>query len=414
MIELLMTGQFSYIPPVVTGAYFFRTEQEALWYQTSAEPLSGQDILNNWPRASQTTYFADPANATGDSADWQYVSSSDSFLQPNNASNTETLLSPETVENYTFESVLTSDDTDNDLIGLVAAMKVDSTGEAMMVIVWVDANSNSFDIGYLDQYEGGTGANGINTKAAGSPPNAADSNNWNGQKIKVKIVRTGDIISAKCSPWNSISDVYDSTEITLDLNTLPNEGSNLTGPSKYGFATRSQPNSTYEGFVFRSSGTGDDTKVYAENTNKRWVYSSGSWTQDGTAYADFSDVDIINSLPTKEVFTVDSSSISFDKNNGIPYGNANITVASDGETIPQSDITSQFTYPETLTVTEIHGESENITVTLDDVSGDITVTPNSETSGFFYVKLETPETTDPETGVSDKDIAFRRCDFTVS
>ena len=408
-----MSGGDSFYEPASAAGLVFRKQQEALWFQSESTPTDAQEILDTWPRTDGMTFFFNPADATGESADWTYDATTETFVQPNNAATNLSILSPVKIDSYTFEATLTSPNNDDDFIGLIAAMELDGSNNPIMLGVWISANKTSpFEICYIDSTTTGTGEVIKNSSAIQTYNNQdATAVGWDGKSVRVQISRVGGVVSAKCSDWDATGTLLDASELTVNFNDLPRDGAMLNTSARYGFVTRSQAGSTYIGYSIQSSQIEDNTKIYAEETNERWVYSSGTWTKTGTAYQDFSNLDRVNNRLTKEVFDVNTSTLQFRRNDGIPYGTVTLTVNSAGETFPESTFTSEYTFSETLSVVGIYGESTGISVTLG--SGDITIDPQSETSGYFYFKLQSPEQVDPNTGIVSKNIAYRKCEFTV-
>lgn len=408
MIELLMSKP-TFVEPKTTAALLFRKSIEAEMFRSIHEPTDTSEILNTWPRTEGKTLFNDPSTATGESADWNNTGGL--FVQPNNASKTLTLLSPVKTTSYVFESVLSSDNADDDAIGLVAAMEENTDGSPILLIVWVSAGgvgTDTFSMSYFDKdstTNSGDLIDSNNTIRDFETGSGASPEGWSGREVKVKVSRSGDDISAVCTDWDG-TEYLEGTEIVVNLNSLPRDGGMLSGPSRYGFATISQANSKYIGHTIRSQEIEDDSRVYSEEGNERWVYSGGTWTNTGDAFSDLSSADLVVNRKTKETFSVDSS-ITFKSNSGVDYGTVDISVASDPEDIPLNTITGEYATPD-LSVTGVFKE-DGLTATLN--TNDITVSATS--NGSFYVLLETPSDIDPETNIEEKTIAFRKVNITV-
>lgn len=398
--------------PRTAAGLVFRTTKEADMFRSIHEPTDAQAILNDWPRVDQLTYFSDPATATGESADWSYDSTQDSFVQPQNSATTLAILSPVKLTSYTFETTLTSPAADDDLIGIALAADV-INGEVNILYAWVNAGGlgpHSFFVSFLDPSSGNYGELIEGNDVLASYRNADDGDGWSGKKVKVRAARSGGVINVKCSDWDG-SSLLDSTEIEVNLSDLPRNGPLLAEGARYGFSTQSQANSTYLGYTIRSGDIEDNTKVYSEDDNRRWVYGSGSWSQSGTAYDDFSEVDLVRNRLTKEYFTVNSSTLQFNRNEGIDYGVSSLNLpAGTTSSVNFDDIISNYTYDESFTIVGTF-DAVNLTATVGTDVIDVTTT---STNGNFYVLFETAETVDPDTNVKNKTIAFRRVDVNVA
>jgi hypothetical protein len=156
----------------------------------------------------------------------------------------------------------------------------------------------------------------------------------------------------------------------------------------------------------------DDTRVYSEADNLRWIYDAGAWTQSGTAYQDFTDVDRVNNRLTKESFDVNTSTLQFLRNDGISYGVTNIALpASTTSNISFSAIISDYTFDSTFTIVGIF-DAVNLTASI--ITGDMIEVTTTTTNGEFFVLMETPEVIDPETNITNKTIAFRKVNINVT
>jgi hypothetical protein len=320
------------------------------------------------------------------------------------------------LSSYVFDIVLTSPETDDDLIGVVAAMDIDSAGDPIAVLVWVSGGglggSDLFSIRYLNSTSSPIGDVIDSSNVIASHSNATSGTGWSGKQIRVRVSRSGGVISAKCSDWDATATLLENSELFCNLNDLTGEGSSLTNPSRYGFVTQSQANSTYLNYTIRSGEVEDDTRVYSEADNLRWIYDAGAWTQSGTAYQDFTDVDRVNNRLTKESFDVNTSTLQFLRNDGISYGVTNIALpASTTSNISFSAIISDYTFDSTFTIVGIF-DAVNLTASI--ITGDMIEVTTTTTNGEFFVLMETPEVIDPETNITNKTIAFRKVNINVT
>lgn len=409
MIEQLMGG-FTFVEPSVASGLVFRTTQEANWFRSIHEPTDAEAILDTWPRVSDRTWYSDSSGATGATADWYYDPVRDSFVQPNNVPGTELIVSPIKISSYVLDVILTSEDRDDDYIGMVAAADVFDGDKVRFLAFWVNAGQTHsgttvrrLTARYGDEtngdyrHFGGIGEYLDGNSLIASHRNGDGGDGWSGKTIRMRIARNGPLVSCTISDWDS-NVLIPETEIVINLSELPRDGASLAGASRYGFATNSQADSTYLNYSIRSSDIEDDTSIYSEDENKRWVFSGGDWSQSGTAYDDFSDVDRVVNRLTREIFNVNSSSLQFRRNNGIPYGSPTIPVV-DGK-VMLTDIIQEFPFDEVL---EVVGVFSGGTLESDHVAVD--------GSGSFNVLLATEEKEDEETGIRDQVIAFRKINY---
>lgn len=250
-------------------------------------PPSVTDVFNSWARFDGASYYADLASSSGQALDWQLLTGPDRVLMPTNTAAGNGFVSPELLDNFTFEATVTSDSTDDDSIGLVAAFSRDGSVNNVLKIVRTQAGTppyNGFGAqitvnGVLygwtitDINVGGTNKNGNY---------AGDGLGWNSRYTRIKIERTGDIIKAWASPWNST--VYDEASVfTLDLNSDARYAP-FRGPRSYGYYTHSQPNSTYLDISVK--GALDLSSVYNISTGSLSEYNGSSWTVSAQSIQD--------------------------------------------------------------------------------------------------------------------------------
>lgn len=396
-------------PPLVTSSSFmFRTDDEALLFQNANVPIDAQLILETWPRVDVSTYYASPDDAQGESADWLYDPQQDSFVQPNNSVGNQTLLSPIKTDSYKFEATLTSPGRDDDLIGLV--ISADNSGnDAYQVIAWVNAGGLGLYSFYIT-YSSPT-TSGVGIRLAGNavvPMFKNPLEGWDGKHIRMSIQRDGSNVSAKLSGWNDVENLIDDTELVIDLSTISSAEIPLDVPTRYGFATRSQANSTYTDIQFRSADYSDDTNVYSIEGNKHWEYNNENWVLVGNATDDLEGVDIIINPYTKERYVIENGEIIFEANEGINYNTPNFdfTGQSGNIALPTSSILVNFTYTESIDIKSVFNGSNS----------DVLLSPNDEIilrlngSGYFYVLISTEETVNPQGGI-EKTIAYRKVTY---
>lgn len=407
MIEQLMSG-FTFVEPSIASGLVFRTTQEANWFRSIHEPTDAEAILDTWPRISDRTWYSDASETSGATSDWYYDEERDSFVQPNNVGGSEFIVSPIKISSYVLDVTLTSENGDDDYIGMVAAADVFDGDKVRFLAFWINAGQEHsgtverLTARYGDETNGNySHFGGLGDFLEGNSIIASHENpegdGWSGKTVRMRIARSGPIVSCTISDWDS-DELLPETEIIINLSELPRDGATLAGASRYGFATNSQADSTYLNYSIRSSDIEDDTAIYSEDENKRWVFTGGSWDETGTAYEDFSEVDRVVNRITGEVFDVNTSTLQFRRNNGIPYGSPTVN-ESDGEVLV-SDILEEFEFEEELDVVGVFsgGSLESDKVAVDG-------------SGSFNVLLSTEEKTDEETGIISRTIAFRKINY---
>lgn len=234
---------------------------------------------------------------------WIYDSTLDRVRQPQNSTPYNGFISPESYSNYDIKVRLYSTNTDDDVIGLVAAFAKDSNGKIHTLSFlrsgggvgstggvvycwgcmldyndfnWSSANynqvllaNNSSNSGYLPK-----------TNPAANTLITGNSNpGWKGlgDGTVIRIVRTGNVFEAWCSEFNS-PDLIEASKITIDLDALSSTYSVLNlfkGSSPWGYSTLSQADSMFENISITSSNL-----IYDLVNTKVWSYdpSQAAWT----------------------------------------------------------------------------------------------------------------------------------------
>lgn len=247
---------------------------------------SFQEVFNSWKKFSHLN-GVDNAKPTEMSA-WTYSEEDNTVVQPLNTESYCGFVSPKSYSNYDITVRLYSTDSDDDVIGMVAAFATDSDGKEHTlsflrtpwnntgIYKWVcKVDHCTYDIGTTtyNQYILVDKTNAI-TVPSGS------SAGWNtttiGSGTIVNMTRNGNIITGTCSQFNS-STLDSNTTITIDLDALSATYPILNifkGASSWGYSTFSQPNSMYENI----SVTDPDGYIFDISNNQVLQYNSSSKT----------------------------------------------------------------------------------------------------------------------------------------
>lgn len=273
------------LPPIEALIYATDSDvQEAI--TNGYTPSTVSDIFNTWSRFDGNNYYANKdaaiaaenTNATA----WEFLTSPDRVNMPLNVSPANGFISPDALDNYTFEVTLSSDSADNDTIGVVAAFNRDGTTNNLLTVVFNTGGTPPSTTGYGVYFNyNGIGA----TNYLIQEHNIGVGGGWSNKSIRVKVQRQGDIIKFYCTNWDDVTPVngvYNyqlASEIIVDLNSSP-DFTQFKGKKPYGYITYSQPNSTY--LDININGGLDATKLYDIEGNVLWQYIDGIWTNTGT------------------------------------------------------------------------------------------------------------------------------------
>jgi len=260
-------------------------------------PQSARDIFNSWPRAERSMFWENKAHIDRQPPDWPVRSAAqnaakqwifyenpDRVNQPQNSSYQNHFISPDSLENYTFESTLFSSDGDDDVNGLVIAF--DNTAESINCQVIGDHELSECihpDIGNISRVANflvvtrqtmGTRGNGVSwlhpkfavynlrhyrrgTSEIRSQervgfvtiPQDINTVGWSRQYTRVKVVRDGDDISVWATPFQDIKPDPENPQYhpePIELNLMDHVSYHkYAGEKRYGYTNLSQRSSQY-------------------------------------------------------------------------------------------------------------------------------------------------------------------------
>lgn len=247
---------------------------------------SFQNVFKWWKRISRggATYTDEfnPAELNS----WSYDEGTDSILSTVNSASVIGFVSPEKYDDYVFETQITSNNGDDDFVGLIIAYALDpvtgtthtltvmrnGNGRAPMVI---DKDYNGFDTSKYNVAVVLGGLTWMNGTVATGPAANNANGGWSLQPLgcRVKVTRNQDIITVETSQMGST--VYvPAAKVTIDLSADP-QLAVFRGPQSFGYTTMSQAAATWE--VFQRPET--RTPIVDIRDWSKWVYNAGVWTK---------------------------------------------------------------------------------------------------------------------------------------
>lgn len=292
-------------------------EQEFLLYKSDSEarqavaelsPPTVADIFETWGRFDGNNWYANKSVASGNSASWELLSNPERVSMPLNVDPTNGFISPDSLDNYTFEATLTSTSSDNDTIGLVIAFVREGSTNHILSLA-ISGGGSSPRAGYGIMYFQNTSGYGDQPPVMVTKSYLGRRGGISGAQMRVKIQRQGDIIKCYGTKWNDTSNFDISSEIIFDLNSS-SYTTRFKGPKPYGYLTFSQPHSTYLDVWF--SGGAELNKIFASESGKVWEHINGQWVDTGRMVQD--DVGYIRKVrnpETNQRFIVKESTIEY-------------------------------------------------------------------------------------------------------
>lgn len=281
------------------------TEEEAARYRGTEE--SFEAVFNSWHRFSigvGTNYDSPGVPSEVDA--WRYDAGNDRVICTVNSTGIVGFVSPDSHEYYDFDVIVSSDNSDDDNIGLCAAYAMVDGVEHVITVMRTPGGSQTHP-------NVGSGADGHVT-AAGNGNNSrlfevyadftrnsrtllASTNNglaWGDGVIdpdrrltsdiggssrwrnfpdgcRIRIERRGDIFTFKTSNLGESEFVEEAT-LVVDLRDFP-QLSMFRGARPYGYTTFSQPNATFETLEAPSS----LQPVIDLSTDTYWTFNNGDW-----------------------------------------------------------------------------------------------------------------------------------------
>lgn len=250
-------------------------------------PLTSEQTFSNMARIASNDYFPDQLSAETNeppkesAKSWQFQPAtehlSEEYVMTGNFAESLGLISTKEYDKYTIEATLSSETesetelNDNDFIGIIAAYVRDGEKNHILAILF---NTGTTDWG--TQYRHGCQIYTDFGGALGNPSkfyNSVDvlssipQEGWNGNKIRVKVRRDGDIIYFHISDWNQLDSYNPAYEMYLDLN-VHEELEKFKGRKPYGYYNFSQGNAHYSDIKFQ--GGPDLSKIIDVPQNTVW------------------------------------------------------------------------------------------------------------------------------------------------
>tara|TARA_B100000700_G_scaffold101966_1_gene115001 strand:+ start:51216 stop:53894 length:2679 start_codon:yes stop_codon:yes gene_type:complete len=245
----------------------FDNDADANNYMSNHPAPSVKGIFNTWPRTDGPNYYATAGDASGEGDDWYFDDSIGSFVMPTNTASPNSILSPNELESYGLNAVLTSSDNDDDTIGLVVGAKVVDGIPHLLVVGRSQGGQvprSGFGLIYYD---------GVNAPVVIQDWGEGDtSGSWEGKSSRVSVRRSGDSLIVDCERFGGGSFQTNNFNFNDDSRTAK-----FAGSSRYGYYTHSQASSTFKGIIQPMA----DGRVYSVETNKIWEAQNGNWVYLG-------------------------------------------------------------------------------------------------------------------------------------
>jgi hypothetical protein len=220
------------------------------------------DIFNNWKRIN-----TNPAN--NEHLQWQIENGL--IVSTINSTSLIGFISSEKYDTYDHTATLKSTGGDDDMIALVIAA-TEINGE-LFTLIAVRSSNNTSNSKYEWSLVYNFNAPNARVLVNGNSLTPNANCNWDAvpNGTRVRIERNGDLITAKCSHFNT-TNIVDSTLLTLNLNSHP-DLHKFKGPCSYGYACYSQTASSFSEITFIT----DDILIFDVTNDESWNKEGDNW-----------------------------------------------------------------------------------------------------------------------------------------
>lgn len=268
-------------------AYIYDTSVAFNAFTSAFVPPTMLDVFNTWGRFAANTWFPNGSTPTGEAASWQFNST---LQRPECTANTvgyTGFVSNSTLSDFSFEAVLSSTDTDDDILGLVAAFKNNGTNNVGIFVLRSVGGMGVTNCWTLVKYSAGVATNLVNGSSLANQNVPTTSNNGQGWAAlgptKIKVQRSGNIISATCSQFGST--VLDpTTAISFDL-TADTTTAALSGAQSYGYVAMSQTAATFTNAVIDGGLAPDYAYNMATGVVSKYNTATSTWVTQAQTIA---------------------------------------------------------------------------------------------------------------------------------
>lgn len=241
------------------------------------------DGTGRWAMGSNGGSPVDPNTAAAcntpsmNSLSWIYLTGPDRLFNIQNTSNYNGFFSSLKFDTFIGTATVSSADTDDDAIGVTIAVYVDGGGLVHTLSAYRTQGGQAPNLGWglLHKVNGAVSQVIQNKSVGGANRNSGggggtDTNGWNGRNSQIRIERTGNIVKAYCSLWNTGGTplaVDPASLIEIDLSDPVNGLTGFVGPQAYGYETISQAQATFSSLTFQTPQTVTDPDYLFDLSN---------------------------------------------------------------------------------------------------------------------------------------------------
>lgn len=254
-------------------------QNQSEYDQTIAAKESFAEVFASWSRFSHngTTQPALESELTA----WNYDAGTDSIKSALNSVTAIGFVSYEAFEDYDLEVELSSDNTDDDWIGVVLGyVELGGVQNTLIVSRVLNSDTISFFVAYNWRLTATNGEYVLAQNNGGiANPNPYKSENtgkgWQQcGPLRLRVKRRGDVIEIWTTLPNTPLVWHEASKITINLTSDPRLDK-FRGPSRFGYCAQSQLNATWRSLVR----PGERRPIYRLDTKTMYLYQNGNWVQ---------------------------------------------------------------------------------------------------------------------------------------
>lgn len=243
------------------GLYVSKTFTEDTSTVSWTSESRGESLLDIYNEGMRFSHYSNSWNNLynyNEANAWYWDDNLQSFVQPMNTGYFNGFVTKNFYDDYTHIATLRSTNSDNDLNGLVIGFVFDENGNPHTLTALVDSGGmgTRWAIAY-DYYlpdsviiAGGTVPSGRQSGWSYCP---------NG--ITLKVTKFGNMITAECSNWNSVT-INSATKITINLDNYA-WGIHFKKRVRYGYCNISQASSYFTNIDFKSKNVASSQILFA-------------------------------------------------------------------------------------------------------------------------------------------------------
>lgn len=245
----------------------------------------GQELTNS-ARFIENTYYpqgsAFPTPADG----WSWDSQTNALVSASEERVLSGILFQRSVENYVFETIVSSDSSSSELAGIVLSSNVTEPDTIDHLVLFISPRQRTNEATTVSVWYnwGNRGAQG--TRLLALSYQTADDLGWNGRRMRVRVSRYGSAFKIQTSLWNVLT-FDEGGEINFRMDNYP-DLAQFRHPKPYGFLNFALEDVRYSN-IRHSNGVSERLAISAES-GSCYRYTGRYWQPMGDQMPNLADL----------------------------------------------------------------------------------------------------------------------------